>query len=784
MNLRKYMHACVALCMLAGSLPLMMSCADEDMSKSLPDYDPRYKGTVAFGSADYNIGAEAQEVKVSFRSDQKWKASLETSAEDGEGWATLVSESGTEADSVIIVRVEANENTANSRKAVLTIETEKGTAKSVTIAQNYKVVMLQPKQIADYAKYICPSTGNAHFEKGAEFMLRQDAYYSWHRMRQSEHFFVFWSPEFGDDPNGAHVKESMRVDVDDLLRKAEQFFYSNVNLLGMARLGEGKSMLDDYKMQIYLIYQDEWLATGAGYDNKIGALWVNPSTCQPVGSTIAHEIGHSFQYQVYADKIQKQGQPDDLHHGFRYGFGENGAGGNAYWEQCAQWQAHIDYPNEMFDYHLNEWKRNYHRHFNHAFMRYSNYFLQHLFVEKHGIDTYGRIWRESEYPEDPLQTYCRLYCNNDQNLLYAELYEYASRMVCYDLKYVHNTGGEVTVPTNIKGDYATELYKVGDQRYQVGYASCPGTTGFNIIKLKTPAPGARIAVDVEALKPGSPLVKGDKGEVKDADGKVVNTTRTYNQQANQSVNYRCGYVAIVGGKPVYSTMFRGEQAGVGVKGAAEYTVPEGTEELYFVIQAAPETYNRCAWNSDESNDEQWPYAISLRGTDVASYVEVVDIHLDPNSKPTDAMVTINQHCTAETAYAFAKINLAYVDNAAIPYAFCLMPDELQSALIASTAELTEGKVRMRLKQPDGTYTTTNNTNGQYAGFWCDATGMQQNWGAEARTCTELNSITEMSLSCMPGAIKRGESYPQVLELQYMKDGKIYTVTIHLNIIID
>lgn len=52
-----------------------------------------------------------------------------------------------------------------------------------------------------------------------------------------------------------------------------------------------------------------------------------PSTCHPVGSTIAHEIGHSFQYQVYADKVNKQGYPADLHHGFRYGFGPDGAGG-------------------------------------------------------------------------------------------------------------------------------------------------------------------------------------------------------------------------------------------------------------------------------------------------------------------------------------------------------------------------------------------------------------------------------------------------------------------------
>ena len=55
-----------------------------------------------------------------------------------------------------------------------------------------------------------------------------------------------------------------------------------------------------------LIGASNGLSIAEGYnifaDDKIGALWVNPSTCKPVGSTIGHEIGHSFQYQVSADK--------------------------------------------------------------------------------------------------------------------------------------------------------------------------------------------------------------------------------------------------------------------------------------------------------------------------------------------------------------------------------------------------------------------------------------------------------------------------------------------------
>lgn len=210
----------------------------------------------------------------------------------------------------------------------------------------------------------------------------------------------------------------------------------------MAKLGEGKSMLDDYKMQIYLIYQDEWLATGSGYDNKIGALWVNPSTCKPVGSTIAHEIGHSFQYQVYADKINKQGYPDDLHHGFRYGFGANGEGGCAYWEQCAQWQRlHLDYPQEAFSDWFSVWKENCHRHFNHQFMRYASDFLPYFLIQAQGndIDVFGCLWRDSQYPQDPLEAYDSIYYNKDLNKLYKDLYTYASHMVYYDIPWVYSS---------------------------------------------------------------------------------------------------------------------------------------------------------------------------------------------------------------------------------------------------------------------------------------------------------------------------------------------------------
>lgn len=768
-----------ALMVMSGMTAFLSSCADEDMSKRYADYDPRYQGTIDFGSADYNVDAAEQDVVVTFSCDQAWTATLTN--EDGEGttWATVSPDNGEAGDALTVtVHLDANESTANSRKTSLTITTEKSGTKTITIAQNYKVLWLEPSEIKDYAKYICPAASNPHFENGADYMRRHDAYYSWHRMKQSEHFFVFWSPEFGDDPNGSDVAASMRVDIDDLLEKAEQFFDTNINVLGMAELGKGKSMLDDYKMQIYLIYQDEWLATGSGYDNKIGALWVNPSTCQPVGSTIGHEIGHSFQYQVYADKINKQGYADDLQHGFRYGFGPDGAGGCAFWEQCAQWQSQLDYPDEMFGYHLDVWKKNYHRHFNHEWQRYASYWLQHVWVEKHGISAFGKIWRESEYPEDPLQTYERLFCGGSQDQLYSDLYYYASHMVYYDLQFANQANKPTTVPDNIKGDYSTDLYKIGDQQYQVGYASTPGTTGFNVIKLKTPAAGTNVSVKVDAIAPGSALSKGDAGEMVDGDGNVKGKTKNYNSSDNTTSNYRYGYVAIVNGTPVYSDMSKG------ANGTAHYTVPSGTEELYFVIVATPDQYDRHEWNDDESDDEQWPYTITISGTDVSSYNEVVDVDIDPNATPYSVSTTINVRGTENASYDFAHYNLAYYDNAAICYAFCLTPDEVSNALVASSEGTGEGKICMRLKQTDGSYSYEDNCGGELGGFWCDAQGNQQNWGENARTYTKLHSITDMEVGFMPGTIKAGETYPEIVELVYTKGGKEYIATLYFNFIVE
>lgn len=635
------------------------------------------------------------------------------------------------------------------------------------------VKIKDPSTIPNYDKYYTPGTWNEGFEGGATAMLRSDSRWSWWRMKQSDHFFVFWEPGFGDDPNSSSIPSDLRVDVDDLLKKAEQFYTTNVEKLGMAILGQGKSVLDKYKMQIYLLYQAEWLATGSGYDDTIGALWVNPSTCKPVGSTIGHEIGHSFQYQVSADKLftgEVKAMDNGLvPAGFRYGFGENGSGGCAFWEQCAQWQSFQDYPQEAFtqDANIQVWLNNHHRHFNHEWQRYASYWFQYYYTQKYGLDAFARIWKESKYPEDPVQTYMRLYGDNNLNTLYKDMYDYAVHCANYDFNAVHQ------YVTDEALNYSTQLYKAGNA-YQVAYANCPGTTGFNLIPLNVPASGTKVTANLQGLEPESVLADGDPGTMVDGDGKAKGTTSTYNKQSNTSENFRFGFVAITkDDKSHYGTMESGKS------GEVSFEVPANTEKLYFCVLAAPDTYNRNPWDDDESTDEQWPYKVSFSNTDLLGNVTITQ------GDPTDANINLEVSLDASSQeYPLHTFNL--LDDGVmekIAKAFKMQPSEIAAATLDRTAvesskgfsEPSDGKIAIGLTNSDGSISYTYSANG--IGFWISADGNASSWG-EAPVYYEYNTgAYALTVGHNPGSTAKGTTYTIKPTLVYNKGGKLYKAVI-------
>ena len=727
------------------------SSSDDDSTTAVAPTLSETEVTVDYETTFYSLTVSSRTI---------WTATVENGGE----WLKLVSGKGTGGASEKL-SFEMTKNTTKSPR-VANIKVSSGTANTnlkVTQAPS-SVEIMDPSQIKDYDKYYKP----------AEFsnidMLRSDAKWSWFRSKQSAHFFVFWDAYFGDDPNSTSLAEGDRVDVDDLLQKAEQFYTTNITKLGMVVTG---SMLDTYKMEIYLLdpTPEWWVATGSGYDNKIGALWVTPSTCKPVGSVIAHEIGHSFQYQVSCDKLLTgEGQETSygMDCGFRYGFGPNGQGGCAYWEQCAQWQSFQDYPEVTFSDSFYAWQQNFHRHFNHEWMRYASVYFQFYFTQKYGVKSYGRIWNESKYPEDPLQTYMRLFCNNDLQAFYDDYAEYAQKVLTYDFGDIQKYADD-----NAKA-FKTQVFEV-DGKFRPAYSACPGTTGFNAIQLNVPAAGTTVKASLAALAPGSALAADDPGEMKNGDNQVVKNVRNYNSQSNKTANYRFGFVAIKDGKAIeYGKLTKGAE------GEAEITIPAGTDKLYLLVVATPDTYNRHPWNDDESDDEQWPYEVSFSGTSVSGH-----INIDENAEPKNAELSYNLTCDAsQDIYELGRLDFA--SNGAleqIATAFAMQPATLAGSTLpiaaGSTAEPAEGKVALGLLQPDGTIAYNYTAN---VGFWCSAEGKVDNWGDTAPVYFEYDKDNfVLSYGHRYGVSKAGEKYVIKPVLVYTKGGKQYTAVITLNL---
>lgn len=443
-------------------------------------------------------------------------------------------------------------------------------------------------------------------EFGNMDMTDEASQWCWQRSAESEHFYLFWEAGFGDDPNSRLLPEEMRVDIPDLLEKAEHYYKTNIEELGFGVDDGRETYLDQYKMEIYLLYQEEWLATGSGYDNVIGALWINPSTCQPAGATLAHEIGHCFQYQVYCDQILN-GQSDRFQSGFRYAY-EDGWG-NTFWEQCAQWQAYKDYPEEAFTwYHMDTWVANCSRSFENEWSRYQSYWFMYAMEELYGMDFVGQLWKNSEAPEDALQTFMRLYCGDDIEKLGDALYYYASHAATFDFDDVRDYADEWV------GAYETQLYQTEDGYYRIAYKDCPDEAGFNVIELDVKNLDDVATINFRGLEIGSPLSGEDPGiyHIGDDGTQPGGSVANYNELpeimsgTGEIAGHRYGFVALCAdGRRVYSEMYSAEE------GVASFALPKDTERLFFVVAGTPHRHFAHKWDEDESNDLQLPYSFQV-----------------------------------------------------------------------------------------------------------------------------------------------------------------------------
>ena len=549
--------------------------------------------------------------------------------------------------------------------------------------------------------------------------------WSFSRSMESEHFVVFWEKGFGSDPTKA---QTYRFNPKTVLQNAEKIWDTYVTQLGF--LVPGRSTTDTYKIQLYVLYQSEWRADASGVDGKMGIGHMSAGAIGARGGhTVAHEIGHTFQYLVSADLGQQ--------HGYNYGYGEGASGGNGWWESCANWQAYKVYPErqftdgEYFEGHLPKC----HLNLLHEDWRYENCFVQDYWCMKHGQDFIGRLWRESNKPEDPVETYKRLN-KLSQDQLCDEFYEGFARMATWDIDGIRDRA------THRIGQHQSHLTRTDEGAWRVDAAYCPQNYGYNIINLNAAA--------------GGTVVKAHFKGIAGADG--------YRKINVDKAGWRYGFVAYTqDGQTVYGETARDKE------GTATLTLPDGCQRLFFVVMGAPTEHWRHPWDDNAQNDEQWPYEVTFEGTDL--YGQFSEYPADYERR--DTTVYIN----AELAYdgsSYTSTRVQY-DMAAISQALGLSTQQLKS--LGRTASSNPRFVGVDANGTIHTGTTTSTSSSTCYGHWFTAQGNVCNYDSSARIFAELYPDTyNCYVGQYPGRLTRGHTYTIRQAVQYLHEGKRYTAT--------
>ena len=549
--------------------------------------------------------------------------------------------------------------------------------------------------------------------------------WSFSRSMESEHFVVFWEKGFGSDPTKA---QTYRFNPKTVLQNAEKIWDTYVTQLGF--LVPGRSTTDTYKIQLYVLYQSEWRADASGVDGKMGIGHMSAGAIGARGGhTVAHEIGHTFQYLVSADLGQQ--------HGYNYGYGEGASGGNGWWESCANWQAYKVYPErqftdgEYFEGHLPKC----HLNLLHEDWRYENCFVQDYWCMKHGQDFIGRLWRESNKPEDPVETYKRLN-KLSQDQLCDEFYEGFARMATWDIDGIRDRASHRI------GQHQSHLTRTDEGAWRVDAAYCPQNYGYNIVNLNAAA--------------GGTVVKAHFKGIAGADG--------YRKINVDKAGWRYGFVAYTqDGQTVYGETARDKE------GTATLTLPDGCQRLFFVVMGAPTEHWRHPWDDNAQNDEQWPYEVTFEGTDL--YGQFPEYPADYERR--DTTVYIN----AELAYDGSNYTSTRVqyDMAAISQALGLSTQQLKS--LGRTASSNPRFVGVDANGTIHTGTTTSTSSNTCYGHWFTAQGNVCNYDSSARIFAELYPDTyNCYVGQYPGRLTRGHTYTIRQAVQYLHEGKRYTAT--------
>lgn len=567
----------------------------------------------------------------------------------------------------------------------------------------------------DVKKVYTPNTGSI------ETLLNTGNEFSFARSRVSPkgNVLLFWDKAYGDyEPNAEEVDKGIRVDVNDFLKKADLYFDYYVNDLKMVEYD--KSMLKDYYMAIFLYGTTSWRAEGGG-NNKMGSAWFSATTCQPTGSTIAHELGHSFQFQAVGDGAQNSG--------------------GAHWEDFANWMSYSQYAEQAFNSgNFTVFSNYYQNHFHSTSHMYASYWFQYQWTDKHGKEAFGNVWRGTKAGEEVARAYMRIYCNDDINIFNADLYEYAAKCATWDFTTEVITYNENEPTVKSRGmvkDYGKDyIGKLGwkstttaDGYYAVSTEMAPEATGFNVIRLNLPESDNNIKVKFV----GMPKAQGYSTSGTNAD----------------NAGWTSGFVALLSdGTRQYSDPVT---VGKELEGEISWTVPANTEKLWYIVACTPNKYYASGTGS-------WPFKIQIQNTDIYGTIKFTG-----DEQASDVEIVKQVECSASAGYAGPVVNLEADDLRAIGTAFVMQPYDIAGKMAENRDKVASGAIKFGAVEPDGSVSYNFTADGW--GHWFAADGSVSAWSAAYLYSQFTPGSWSFQFGVHPNRVSGGE----------MKAGDKYTV---------
>ena len=592
---------------------------------------------------------------------------------------------------------------------------------------------------------------------------KETSTYCFQRSQESEHFVVFWAKGLTLQSNGNLTggASTSVCNVNTLLANAEKIWNVYVDSLQFLEPGNSKTT-DKVKIQMYVVNQSDWRADGSGVD---GVYYVNNTStsvafqtgifhCNPWAAssdvTVAHEIGHTFQYLVSADLGQT--------HGLNYTLGTNSSG-NEWWEDCANWQAHKVYPAQQFSENWGNNQSMHHMNILSEDARYNNCYYQDWWCQKHGLNTIGRVWRESVKPEDPVQAYMRIFDLDEQSFA-DEQYDGYAHIASMDIdrwqKYGQGLIGSEQqrlkeIPDTLLGQYAD----IDKTWWVVDSAYCPQNYGYNANPLKVPSAGTKVTAHFKGIA-------GATG---------------YRRINKAYAGWRYGLVAYSSdGKRTYGDM------GKDADGEVSITVPDNCQNIWFVVMGAPTKYWTHSWNGDVSDDEQWPYAVKFDGTDPYGASRTYGEYADDYARH-DTTVVINA-TLAYNATSYTSTRVQY-DMDAISQALGVSTKQMQ-ALKRNTSP-SKGSLVFAGVNANGTTmtynTTTSTSSATCYGHWFTTAGNVCSYTTSAGIFAELYPDKYgCYVGQYPGHLVKGKTYVIRQAVIYTHtDGKKYTAIMEVHL---